>query len=312
MSGINPSASATAPDTDLHVIVFGGPNGSGKTSLIDEVRYTGLRSVKRVYKVPERFINPDQVAKDLIGEFADQMARDTAAARAAVEQRRLAISSQQPFAFETVMSHTARIAEMLHLKEQGYQIVLTFITTDDPEKNVARVTMRYETNTTTGHYVDPEKVRDRYKRTLALLPKAVEIADASFIYDNSRDFDKASLQAIVEAESGLAVTPDACDWLLTRLIQPLQQRESDYQRHRRQVPHLQDADELRGHYAGKITDLSDSYMVLFDPVLQKHVIHDRLMLDTSYVGPPIDYVEDAMISVAYSHHSAPAIQITPQ
>lgn len=98
---------------DLQVIVFGGPNGSGKTSLIDEVRLTGLRAVSRVYKVPERFINPDQVAKDLAGTFSSQQDRDIAAARAAVEQRRMAIDSAQAFAFETVMSHTARIAELL-------------------------------------------------------------------------------------------------------------------------------------------------------------------------------------------------------
>ena len=71
-----------------HVIVFGGPNGSGKTSLIDEVKQTGLRSVSRVYSVPEYFINPDQVAKDLIGDFSDQQARDEAAAREAVLQPR--------------------------------------------------------------------------------------------------------------------------------------------------------------------------------------------------------------------------------
>lgn len=154
-----------------HVIVFCGPNGSGKTSLIDEVKHTGLISVSRVYSVPEYFINPDQVAKDLIGDFPDQQARDEAAAREAVLMRRQAINSGKPFAFETVMSHTARISELLTLKAQGYHVVLTFITTDDPEKNVARVTLRYETGTTTGHYVPPQKVRERYRQYEKLCPR---------------------------------------------------------------------------------------------------------------------------------------------
>jgi predicted ABC-type ATPase len=288
------------------VIVFGGPNGSGKTSLIDEIKETGLQSVQRVYTVPTRFINPDQVAKDLAGDFATQEARDIAAARAAVQERQAAIQSQEDFAFETVMSHPARISEMLYLKEQGYHLVLTFITTDDPEKNVARVTLRYETNTTTGHYVEPAKVRDRYHRTLALLPKAVEIADATFVYDNSVDFEKAQLQAIVEAQSGLAVTPHAAQWLLDSLIIPLQTRESDYEIHRLQVGELFDADELRGNYSGAITDVSESYVVIFDDASQTHVIHDRLMLDTARLGPPIHYEEGKHLAVRYQLNAAPA------
>jgi len=288
-----------------HVIVFGGPNGSGKTSLIEEIKETGLQSVQRVYQVPTRFINPDQVAKDLEGDFASQDARDIAAARAAVQERLAAIQSREAFAFETVMSHPARISEMLYLKEQGYHLVLTFITTDDPEKNVARVTMRFETNTTTGHYVDPEKVRDRYHRTLALLPKAVEIADAAFVYDNSVDFEKAQLQAIVEAQTGLAVTPHASQWLLRSLILPLQTRESDYEVHRLQVGELLDADELRGQYAGMITDVSPNFVVMFDDFSHAHVIHDRLMLDTARVGPPNHYEEGKHLTVQYAVNAAP-------
>ncbi|WGG52117.1 hypothetical protein [Rugamonas sp. DEMB1] len=48
---------------DLHVAVFAGPNGSGKTTLIDEIRQTGLATVRGVYPLPAYFINPDQVAK---------------------------------------------------------------------------------------------------------------------------------------------------------------------------------------------------------------------------------------------------------
>lgn len=79
------------------------------------------------------------------------------------------------------------------IDEQGYRLFL-FITTDDPEKTVARVTFHCETGSTTGHYVAPSKVCERYHRTLALLPRAAEIADAVYIYDNSIDFEKPKLQ----------------------------------------------------------------------------------------------------------------------
>jgi len=136
-----------------HVMMFAGPNGSGKTSLIDDIKQTGLSTLRGHYPVPERFINPDQVAKDLRGSFLNQDARDAAAQAAAVAARAEAIGNKMSFAFETVMSHPSRINEMLLLKEQGYQLFLVFITTDNPEKNVDRVKFRYETGTTTGHFV---------------------------------------------------------------------------------------------------------------------------------------------------------------
>jgi predicted ABC-type ATPase len=297
-----------AEEADRHVIVFGGPNGSGKTSLIDEVRETGLATVSRVYKVPERFINPDQVAKDLVGLFNTQEERDIAAARAAVEQRRVAIEGGEAFAFESVMSHTARIAEMLDLKKRGYQVVLTFITTDDPEKNVARVEQRYNTGTTTGHYVDPNKVRVRYRRTLALLPKAVEVADAAFIYDNSEQFVKASLQAVVDAENGLAITKYAKDWLLHKLIFPLQERQEDRDHLHLQGYDLKDPDELHGAYAGPIIDVTQHFVVHLDFESSQHYLHDRLMLETSYDGDEaLNFERGYALSVQYLPRNAPEV-----
>ena len=87
--------------------------------------------------------------------------------------------------------------------------------------------MRYETGTTTGHYVAPDKVRERYERTLALLPRAAEIADAVYIYDNSVDFEKPKLQAVIERDGQFSVLPDAMEWVIQRLVHPLQQRERE-------------------------------------------------------------------------------------
>ena len=273
---------------DLHVVVFAGPNGSGKTSLIDEIKQTGLATVRGVYPLPAYFINPDQVAKDLQGEFRDQNARDEAAQGAAMRIRAEAIESKLPFAFETVMSHPSRINEMLMLKEQDYRLFLTFITTDDPEKNVARVTLRYETGTTTGHYVAPDKVRERYHRTLALLPRAAEIADAVYIYDNSVDFEKPKLQAVIERDAQFSISPDAKEWVIQRLVLPLQQREreldqliSDLEKVGYQVGEV---DELHGTYKGVVLSTTTFFLAQLDDATKQAVIHDRLMLDTGLKG----------------------------
>jgi len=298
---------------DLHVVVFAGPNGSGKTSLIDEIKETGLASVRGVYPLPAYFINPDQVAKDLQGEFTDQNARDEAAQSAAMRIRSEAIASRLPFAFETVMSHPSRINEMLMLKEQNYRLFLTFITTDDPEWNVARVTLRYETGTTTGHYVAPGKVRERYARTLALLPRAAEVADAVYIYDNSVDFQRPKLQAVIERDAQFSVAEDAKDWVLHCLVNPLQQRERELDQLITAMEvdghQVGDTDELRGTYRGAVLLTTTYYLAQFDDATNQAVIHDRLMLDTGRMDNNVapTYLQKENLTIQYSPANAPRI-----
>jgi predicted ABC-type ATPase len=300
---------------DLHVVVFAGPNGSGKTSLIDEIKQTGLETVKGVYPLPAYFINPDQVAKDLQGDFPDQNARDEAAQSAAMRIRAEATASKLPFAFETVMSHPSRINEMLMLKEQDYRLFLTFITTDNPEKNVARVRLRYETGTTTGHYVAPDKVRERYHRTLALLPRAAETADAVYIYDNSIDFEKPRLQAVIERDAQFSVSPEAKDWVIKRLVHPLQQRERELDELvavlEKKGHAVGDTDELNGTYTGAVLFKTTYYLAQLDDATNHAVIHDRLMLDTGQKG--IDnsaptYARRESLTIHYSPANAPRVE----
>jgi predicted ABC-type ATPase len=300
---------------DLHVMVFAGPNGSGKTSLIDQIRETGLETLDGVYALPAYFINPDQIAKDLSGQFRDQHARDEAAQSAAIKLRSIATASRLPFAFETVMSHPSRINEMLMLKEQDYQLFLIFITTDDPEKNVARVTMRYETGTTTGHYVRPDKVRERYTRTLALLPRAAEIADAVYIYDNSADFVKPTLQMVIESDSLFAVAENAKEWVRKYLVDPLRQRENELNE---LIAGLEsegyatgNTDELNGTYAGPVLFQTAYYLAQFDEGSSQALVHDRLMLDTAQVSlanAPPAYSLKEILTIQYSQANAPKIE----
>lgn len=300
---------------DLHVVVFAGPNGSGKTSLINDIQETGLATVRGVYPLPAVFINPDQVAKDLPGDFPDQHARDVAAQSAAMRLRAEAIASKLPFAFETVMSHPSRINEMLMLKEQGYRLFLTFITTDHPDKNVDRVTKRYETGTTTGHYVAPDKVRERYVRTLALLPRAIEVADAVYIYDNSEEFQRPTLQVVIERGAQFLVSAHPKPWVTERLVHPLQQRERELERlvHtlEKMGHQVGGADELHGTYRGPVLMKSAYYLAQLDGASNHVVIHDRLMLDTARNSVECDdapaYARGEALTIHYSPKNAPSV-----
>jgi predicted ABC-type ATPase len=297
------------------VVVFAGPNGSGKTSLIEELKQTGLATMRGVVPLPNYFINPDQVAKDLEGEFPDQNARDEAAQRAAMQARANAIAGRLPFAFETVMSHPSRINEMLLLKEQGYHLFLTFITTDDPEKNVERVKYRYETGSTTGHYVKPEKVRERYLRTLALLPRAAEIADAVYVYDNSVDGKGAALQVVIERDGQFSVIEGAKEWAVEQLIKPLQAREDELNYLLGSLDGVGypcgDTDELRGTYTGPVLSSTPNFLAQYDSATKLALIHDRLLLETA-LQPldqgQVDYKDGEVLTIRYTVDGAPAIE----
>lgn len=274
--------------------------------------------MRGIVPLPAYFINPDQVAKDLKGDFADQNARDEAAQRAAMQARAQATASRLPFAFETVMSHPSRISEMLLLKEQGYHLFLTFITTNDPERNVERVKFRYETGSTTGHYVKPEKVRERYHRTLALLPRAAELADAVYVYDNSIDGKGAALQVVIERDGLFSIADDVQEWAIQLLVKPLQEREQELDH---LLPALEkagyaygDTDELRGTYTGIVLTTTPHFIAQFDDATKLAVIHDRSMLETADRTPSpsaVPYTESEYLTVRYTPDNAPEIERRP-
>ncbi|QDD66831.1 hypothetical protein EJD96_23055 [Herbaspirillum seropedicae] len=292
----------------LQCMVFAGPNGSGKSSLINEVKSSGLNAVNGIYVLPEHFINPDEIARQLPGVYPDQAARDRAAQIAAVQARRDALESQRPFAYETVMSHPSRMAELMLLKEKGYHVVLTFITTENPDINVRRVNFRYESKTTTGHHVPEDKVRERYERTMALLPKAVELSDAVFVFDNSKDQSRPALQLIIE-DGEVLKAAEMKPWVEERLLAPIAQRQADYDGMVQAVESSNSADtanELDGHYRGKLIYISPHYLLQWDAEKKVAVIHDRLLLDTDLAthgdkSPVYRLQEDISINYAIGH-----------
>lgn len=88
------------------------------------------------------------------------------------------------FTFETVMSHRSKIEFMREAQAHGYRTYLYFVSTEDPEINVDRVEIRVREG---GHPVAPDKVRERYIKSLALLPEAVAASNRAYIFDNSGD-----------------------------------------------------------------------------------------------------------------------------
>jgi predicted ABC-type ATPase len=100
-----------------------------------------------------------------------------------VEQQRLDwVATRQSFAFETVMSHPSKLIQLQQAKAVGYMVEVYYVSTIDPRYNILRVADRVNAG---GHDVPPNKVVERYYRSLSLLPLAIEIADRVTLVDNT-------------------------------------------------------------------------------------------------------------------------------
>jgi len=101
--------------------------------------------------------------------------------------------------FETVMSHPSKIETLKKAKDLGYKNYLYFICTENVEINKSRVTERVKNG---GHQVPPEKIEQRYHRSLELLKEAVGHTYRTYLFDNSED----TSQLVLDVYQGKEVT----------------------------------------------------------------------------------------------------------
>lgn len=151
--------------------MIAGPNGSGKTTLTKRMRADGI--------LLHRYINADDIAATLSGGYG---VRVRAAQALADAQRDTCIKQGLSFSFETVMSHPSKIELLRRAKAVGFRIGVYFVATESAEVNVERVVQRVSLG---GHDVPERNIRERYVRTLALLPDAMAMADVVALHDNT-------------------------------------------------------------------------------------------------------------------------------
>ena len=147
------------------VIVFAGPNGSGKTTI------TGMA------KTVGEYINADDIKRTTL-------CTDIEAAQKAEELREKMISEKRDFTFETVLSTDRNLLLLKKAKEQGYFVRCIYVLTENADINVARVSARQAIG---GHGVPEDKIRSRYSKALALIPQLVEVCDILHVYDNTKE-----------------------------------------------------------------------------------------------------------------------------
>ena len=196
--------------------MFAGPNGSGKSTLKDVIpphllgSYLNADDIERALKsesgydlslLPVSFTLPEMERS--FAYFVDSGARSEKSGYV-VENNKLYVRSTNKlgyqaaafadllrhkllaegasFSFETVMSHPSKVELLSQAKGLGYRTYLYYVATEDPEINIYRVQSRVKSG---GHDVPEIKIRDRYQRSLQLLPGAIQNSSRAYVFDNS-------------------------------------------------------------------------------------------------------------------------------
>lgn len=194
--------SARGKDQPL-AIILAGHNGSGKSTL-------WYRHLADKLQIP--LINADRMMLSILPEPDPdtrrlktwaQTLRDTNELWMKVAQEGVAafvaqaIGKQAPFAMETVFSHWKKLPDgsfeskidlIRNLQAAGYFVLLMFVGLASPSLSIGRVqTRRHEG----GHDVAIGKLLSRFPNTQKAIRHALDVADASILFDNSRSLKQA-------------------------------------------------------------------------------------------------------------------------
>lgn len=185
-----------------YLLVVVGPNGSGKSSII--------RSV--IDELPEgdslktlRMVNAD-IAEQAIAEISsisDPALRSKEAQIWCNRERKRLRGKRESFGYETVGSHPVpgerHFEFMREAYDQGYDVEMLFVSTEDPAINIRRVAKRVSEG---GHGVNEQKIIKRYQRTMGFLPQYLGACDAALVIDNS--IDDAPYRVLLSWDRGSA------------------------------------------------------------------------------------------------------------
>lgn len=158
------------------LIVIAGPNGSGKTSITQKFLH-------HEWSEGTVYINPDQIAKDVFGDWNSKDAV-LKAANYCAELREKCLREHRSFVFETVFSAQDKIDFLIKAKESGFFIRLFFISTSHPSINASRIANRVMEG---GHDVPISKIISRYQKSIQNCKAIAPFVDRLYVYDNSID-----------------------------------------------------------------------------------------------------------------------------
>lgn len=251
----------------LRLVVIAGPNGSGKSTIT-----TNFQSKKLI---PGKYINADVIELSLTEP--NLTTKSYQAAIIAEEQRQICIRQKESFTFETVMSHPSKLEIMRQAVKEGYQVELIFVATSNVEVNIDRVKQRVLEG---GHDVPTNKIRERYDRTIKLLPAAAEIANIIYLFDNTQT---PKLETKIENGQVTYQSDNMPLWVRTT-VQKLEERKRERAAINKTAnKNQQIVDEANinsGIYTGVISQIKPHYII--QKAGDSLILHDRSIIKENF------------------------------
>lgn len=192
------------------LIIIAGPNGSGKTTITQKFLH-------HEWAEGTTYINPDQVAKDMFGDWNNSEAV-LKAANYCADLREKCLAEKRSFVFETVFSAQDKIDFVLKAKEAGFFVRIFFVATNHPSINAARIASRVMEG---GHDVPISKIISRYQKAIQNCKTVASLIDRLYVYDNSVDnVDARPLFRLSDGHLVKKYTPDIPGWASLLLESP--------------------------------------------------------------------------------------------
>ena len=197
---------------DKIIYVFAGPNGSGKTTVIN--KFLKDKICPEYYICPDNLVPKDQ--KDILAIYIKAM-------EYAEYLRHKALNEGNSFTFETVLSTRSKLDFIVEAKSEGYKIVAIYITTSDCNININRIAERVKRG---GHDVPTDKVISRYEKSMDLMFDVISVCDEAKVYDNSSSIPIQVFQKNDDGSIVLLNREQRHSWVNKYLIEKIKDRKS--------------------------------------------------------------------------------------
>ncbi len=187
--------------------MLAGPNGSGKTS-----RSQGSPIQALIPGV--EFLNPDdETLKKLLSlgyaGFHDapltlQRSQFIESANEVEERLTTIVTNGGQVGIETVLSTDKYLSLVEQVRSVGGRFMLIFVVVNSPELACERVAIRAAKK---GHSVPPDKIHDRWYKSIQKLPKFAALAKAFWVFDNSNSDPALPPVLVARGVDGVLVRP---------------------------------------------------------------------------------------------------------
>jgi predicted ABC-type ATPase len=189
------------------LVMLAGPNGSGKTTC-------ALGHPIQALITNVRFLNPDHETLNRLRKlgyegFHDaplsvQLAQFIASANDVSSWLSEAVTRGEQVGIETVLSTDKYLDLVDQVRSAGGDFELLFIAVNSPELACERVSIRAAKK---GHSVPPDKIHDRWYKSIQNLPKFAALAKAFWVFDNSDSNPENAPVMVARGVDGRLVRP---------------------------------------------------------------------------------------------------------